>query len=261
MTHLCRLALCAALLTASAACAEPLPAGQTAAATPQADPAPQGGEHAELRRQLEELVGLPPDEIRPSSAANMLEARWGTNFAYVTPDGRHVVYGDMLDLATGEAISENSRKRMRVAVLDRLGADNMIEFAPRKPKHTVTVFTDIDCGYCRKMHREMQAYNDSGIAVRYVFFPRTGPGTDSFRKAEAVWCSKDRKMALTRAKSGANVSAPSCPNPILREWEVGQELGLRGTPMIVLDDGEVVNGYLPAAALLARIKGAPAPAN
>lgn len=246
MSLLSRFALCASLALFNTACAEPLPA-------PQADSAP--GDYAALSKQLEELVGLPPDEIRPSAARDMLEARWGTNFAYVTPDGRHVVYGDMIDLASGEAISENSRKRLRVSVLDQLGAQNMIEFAPRKPRYTVTVFTDIDCGYCRKMHREMQAYNDSGIAVRYVFYPRSGPGTDSFRKAEAVWCSKDRKMALTRAKSGVNVTAPSCSNPIQREWEVGQELGLRGTPMIVLGNGEVVNGYLPAPALLARLTG------
>lgn len=256
-----RLTLTLVLTAGLAACAEPYPGKQ-----PDAVEAPERvegsgakmdltPEAADLKARLTRMVGAPPDEVRDTPADGVLEARWGSNFAYVMDDGRHVIYGDMINLDTGEEISENSRKLMRLSALNRLGTENMIVFPAKKPRHTITVFTDIDCGYCRKMHREIQDYNDSGITVRYLFYPRSGPGTESFQKAEAVWCSKDRRAALTRAKNGGSVKAGKCSSPVTREWELGQQLGLRGTPMIILGDGEVVNGYVPASALAARFMG------
>lgn len=261
MSFATRLLPAVALLTLLAACqqddaadsqtpAEPTP---PALATPV--PVIEGiaDEHQELAANLAKLVGAAPSAIGPSPAEGMLQARWGSNFAYVTPDGRHVIYGDMLDLRTGEEITEASRKAMRLAALSRL--DEVIEFLPEKKKaeHIITVFTDIDCGYCRKMHEEIASYHAEGIGVRYVFYPRSGPGTESFRKAEAVWCSADRKKALTDAKAGDPMRGDSsCANPVLTEYQLGQEVGLRGTPMIILSDGEVINGYVPAASLAAQ---------
>jgi thiol:disulfide interchange protein DsbC len=239
-----------------AACSGPVPPADPPAETGAVDaPAVTAelGDQSALIDTLTRLVGAPPDALQAAPVPGMIEARWGSNFAYVTPDGQHVIYGDMLNLQTGEGITEASRKRMRVTALSELGEDNMISFLPESPKQVVTVFTDIDCGYCRKMHREMKDYHAAGIGIRYVFYPRSGPGTESFRKAEAVWCAEDRAATLTQAKDGAAISGPSdCANPILREFQLGQEIGLRGTPMIVLPDGEVVNGYVPAAALAAQ---------
>lgn len=236
-----------------AACADPAPPAVPAPPSAAVEPLPALTEAA-LKARLAQLVGAEPDALQPAPAPGMIEARWGTNFAYVTPDGEHIVYGDLLNLNTGEALTELSRKSMRRDALDRLGADNMISFLPAKPQHVVTVFTDIDCGYCRKMHREMPDYHAAGIGIRYVFYPRSGPGTDSFRKAENVWCAKDQQATLTRAKDGESIPGDgSCANPILREYQLGQEIGLRGTPMIILPDGEVVNGYLPAQALAAQL--------
>lgn len=238
------------------ACAEPLP---EAAKTP---PAPSAATDAnalpadaqpELRARLEALVGTPPDSLSEAAAPGMLEARWGSEFAYVTADGRFMVYGDLLDLQTGEALTEGSRKSMRLALLDELGEENMIRFVPDNAQNVITVFTDIDCGYCRKMHREIGDYNKLGIGVQYVFYPRSGPGTESFRKAEAVWCAEDRKASLTQAKAGEAVAGKGdCDNPVLREYQLGKEIGLRGTPLIVLPDGETVNGYVPASSLAAQ---------
>ncbi|ULQ46760.1 DsbC family protein [Flagellatimonas centrodinii] len=245
-------ALFSALLLAS--CADPLPDTATAVSPPPTlPPALPAGAHPDIRARLEKLVGVPPDALREADAPGMLEARWGTEFAYVTADGQHVVYGDLLDLQTGEALTERSRKAMRLALLDELGDDNMIRFVPDGAQNVITVFTDLDCGYCRKMHREIDDYNQAGIGVRYVFYPRSGPGTDSFRKAETVWCADDRKAAFTSAKAGKPVAGPSdCDNPVLQEYQLGKEIGLRGTPLIVLPDGEVVNGYVPAPTLAAQ---------
>lgn len=210
-----------------------------------------------VRDMLSEyLPEIKKEDINPSGVPGLYEVRQGFLFGYVTADGKVLIQGDMINLETGEELTENRRKSDRVAMLDKLGEGNMIVYGPEEKdrKHTITVFTDIDCGYCRKFHREMDEYTAKGIQVRYVFYPRTGPQTESFKKAEAVWCSSDRKMALTRAKGGAPlVGDPKCANPIMAEWELGQQMGLRGTPMIILPDGEVVNGYVPADALAQRL--------
>jgi thiol:disulfide interchange protein DsbC len=202
---------------------------------------------------------LAKENVRPTVTADLYEVQLGPMYGYVTADGKYLIQGDLVNIETGEEITENQRRGYRLKRLDELGSANMIEFAPAKgARHTVTVFTDIDCGYCRKLHSEISEYNDAGIAVRYVFYPRAGMGSDSFRKAEAVWCAADRKQALTQAKQGAPVqAAASCSNPIAREWQLGQELGLRGTPMMILPDGDVVNGYVPPQQLAMRLDNKP----
>jgi len=116
------------------------------------------------------------------------------------------------------------------------------------------VFTDLDCGYCRKLHSEMAKYNELGIRVRYLFFPREGPDTESWDKAVSVWCSANRNDALTRAKKGETIKAAKCkPNPVQRDYELGQDVGLRGTPAIVLPDGDLLPGYVPPAMLAQRL--------
>jgi len=199
------------------------------------------------------------EDIHPTTAPGLYEVQSGALFGYVTADGKFLVQGDLINIESGEEITENRRREFRVARIGQLGAANMIEFAPAGgAKHTVTVFTDIDCGYCRKLHSEIEQYNAAGIAIRYLFYPRAGLGSDSYRKAEAVWCSPDRKAALTQAKAGGPIPGDNkCENPIAREWQLGQELGLRGTPMLVLPDGEVVNGYVPPQQLAARLDAPP----
>lgn len=262
MSLVFRVGLSAAWLLAVSACSGPVPPAEETPAAPETAPPAvpvELGDQSALIEQLTRLVGAPPDALQAAAVPGMIEARWGTSFAYVTPDGGHVIYGDMLNLQTGEGITEASRKRMRISALSELGEENMISFLPESPQQVVTVFTDIDCGYCRKMHREMKEYHAAGIGIRYVFYPRSGPGTDSFRKAEAVWCADDRAASLTLAKDGVDIPGTGdCANPVLREFQLGQEIGLRGTPMIVLPDGGVVNGYVPAAALAARFSPSPA---
>ncbi|HVT36377.1 MAG TPA: DsbC family protein [Nevskiaceae bacterium] len=208
-----------------------------------------------VRQRLADAVGQPPDSISTSTVDGMLEAKWGTNFAYVTQDGRYAVFGDAVNLETQEEVTENQRRGARVAALKELGDENTIEFAPAKTRYVVTVFTDVDCGYCRMLHRQVKEFNDEGIAFHYAFYPRSGPDTDSFKKAQQVWCAADRKTALTNAKNGETPMGPAnCVNPVMREWELGQKLGLRGTPMLVLPNGEAISGYVPPQELLARLQ-------
>jgi thiol:disulfide interchange protein DsbC len=129
----------------------------------------------------------------------------------------------------------------------------MIVFGPAAAKHSITVFTDVECGYCRKLHNDIEQLTKLGVRVRYAAYPRSGPGTDDWRKMEAVWCAKDRKAAITQAKQGQNVKSEKCATPVASQFELGEQLGVRGTPAIFTTQGDYIGGYLPPAQMLEEL--------
>jgi len=218
----------------------------------------QAADDAAAAATIAKALGITPENVRPSPVAGLYEIQHQREFAYVTADGRYLLRGDLVDLKSGEELTENRRRVDRLDVLAKLGSKKFIEFSPPPPvvaKYTVTVFTDIDCGYCRKLHSEIAQYNAKGIAIRYAFYPRSGPDTESWQSAEAVWCAADQRKALTDAKAGATVKlkGKACDNPIAEEYQLAQDLGIRGTPMMVLPNGDVFPGYVPAGQLAAKL--------
>ena len=139
--------------------------------------------------------------------------------------------------------------------------DESILFSPVDPKYSVTIFTDVDCTYCRKLHAQINEYLDRGISVRYVLYPRNGPASRAWSKSEDVWCAKDRNEALTAAKLDRKFETSECDASMIgKHYALGQGVGLSGTPAIVLEDGTLIGGYLPPAALAGRLESAsPAP--
>lgn len=206
---------------------------------------------AEIKARLGKL--LPEykiDSIDKTPVSGLYEVVMGPQVIYVSGDGKYMIQGRLIDLANREDLTEPRRAAARIAAVDKIGEDNMVIFAPEKYDHTVTVFTDIDCGYCRKLHREIDSYGDAGIRVRYVFYPRAGIGSDSFKKAVAVWCAEDRRQAMTDAKSGIELESKGCDNPVKEHMELGELLGVSGTPAILLESGDMIPGYVPAKRLL-----------
>ena len=195
------------------------------------------------------LPGVSLDNISPSPVSGISEVQVGPRLFYVTNDGKYLLQGSLIDLATRVDVSEERRKGIRLDAINAVGEENMIVFPAREQRHTITVFTDIDCGYCRKLHNEIQQYNDKGITVRYMMFPRAGAGSESYRKAVAVWCSDDRNAAMTSAKNGKALDMKTCENPVDRHMELVQQLGARGTPFIILESGDTQPGYVPAKQL------------
>lgn len=202
----------------------------------------------------EKLPGVELEDIQSSPVAGLYEVAVGANVVYLSTEGRYLIQGDMVDLEGNENLTEERRGALRLKALGQVGTDKMVVFAPEKVKHAITVFTDIDCAYCRKLHREMAQINGLGIEVRYLFWPRSGPNTDSWTKAEKVWCSADRNAALTSAKAGNPVQGEVCKGtPLLEHYKLGRDVGLRGTPAIVTDKGRLISGYLPAPQLAAEL--------
>ncbi|CAK0764757.1 thiol:disulfide interchange protein DsbC [Gammaproteobacteria bacterium] len=190
------------------------------------------------------------NSITASPIPGMYEVLMGPNLAYFSADGRYMLVGDLVDSKTYKNLSAARRNEARSKTLDALGEENMFIFAPEKPaKHTITVFTDIDCGYCRKLHRDIKSYNENGIKVRYLMFPRAGKDSKSYEKAVDAWCAKDRNAALTKAKNGEELDRKECSNPIQRHMTLGEQMGVTGTPTIVTDSGEILPGYVPAEPL------------
>jgi thiol:disulfide interchange protein DsbC len=197
---------------------------------------------------------IEPDKISPSPVSGLVEVVIGPRLFYFSEDGKFLVNGNIIDVQNKEDVTEPKTAEARKGALDNLGEDEMVIFAPKETKHTVTVFTDIDCGYCRKLHDQMGEYNDLGISVRYLLYPRSQIGSPSYNKAVNVWCAKDKKQALTDAKSGVSVDAKECPNPVSNNMRFGRMMGVNGTPAIVLSNGQMVRGYLPPKALIKRLE-------
>jgi thiol:disulfide interchange protein DsbC len=206
----------------------------------------ESGGHDAIERSLRAVLpDMKTDQIRPSPIKGISEVQVGPRLFYVTNDGRYLLQGSLIDLQTRQDISENRRKTFRLEAINALGEKDMIIFPAKNPRHTVTVFTDVDCTYCRKLHKQINRYNDLGITVRYLLYPRSGANTPSYYKAVTVWCSDNRQDALTRAKAGEELKPRDCPNPVTDVIALGEAVGLQGTPAIVLDDGEMVPGYVP----------------
>ena len=242
----------AATLFGSAAFAQSGVAANPVAA-PASTSAAKGDPRAAIAKKLE---GLKVEDVRLSPVDGIFEVSRGSDISYVSSDGHYAIVGDMIDLDSDANLSENRRRGIRTRLIETVPESEMLIFSPKDPKYTITVFTDIDCGYCRRLHSQIAEYNRLGIRVRYLFFPRSGPDTDSWHKAEQVWCSSNRNDALTRAKNGETIDAPKCPadNIIARDYELGHKLAVEGTPAIILSSGEMLPGYAPPGQLAKYLK-------
>ncbi len=213
---------------------------------------------AEVRAALK--VAVPngtPDSLTPAPIPGMFEAVFGTQVLYVSADGRYLLEGNLYDLKTRRNLTESKRNQGRMKVLASLDPKDMIIFAADKPRHVVTAFTDIDCGYCRKMHSQIADYNKLGITFRYLAYPRAGVNSESYYKAVSVWCADDRREAMTRAKQGEKLPRADCANPVETHMAAAHAVGVTGTPTLVLENGQVIPGYVEPKRLLELLdKGA-----
>jgi len=256
------LALVASLGACAAEPTAPQPsAPRTAApATAVAAPAAPASVEAAVRKALEEVApGASIDGIQASPIPGFQEVAIGSRVFYISDDGQYLVQGTLYDITRRESLTEASEARLRKKVLDGVSADRHISFAPPLPRHRVTVFTDIDCGFCRQMHANVAEYNRLGIAIDYLFYPRAGLNSESFEKAVSVWCAPDRQAAMTAAKAGQELPRANCANPVARDHDLGRRVGLTGTPAIYAGSGELLGGYVEPAEMLARLEELAAP--
>jgi thiol:disulfide interchange protein DsbC len=191
--------------------------------------------------------------ISETPIEGLLMVQVGGDVVYATADGKYMVQGRVIDLETREDLTESAKAEVRRDLLAKADSKSQITFAPVETKYDLTVFTDIDCGYCRKLHAQMDEYNQQGIAIHYMAFPRAGIGSHSYEKAVSVWCASDQRGAMTQAKLGAEPDPAQCDNPIEAQYQLGRELGVTGTPSLLTADGQMIPGYVPPEQLRARL--------
>lgn len=190
--------------------------------------------------------------VKPAPVPGLYEVMLGPTVLYMTPDAKFVIKGDLIDLDGRTNVTDQRRTQARVEAFHALGDDSAIVFPASggKARHSIYVFTDIDCGYCRKMHQEINQLNSAGVTVNYLAFPRTGLDSESYDKAVAVWCAGDRQAALTSAKSGKKLQGGKCTNPVANHFRLGEAIGVHGTPAVYSESGEELGGYIPAKELV-----------
>jgi thiol:disulfide interchange protein DsbC len=191
--------------------------------------------------------------ISETPIEGILMVQVGGDIVYATADGRYLIQGRVVNLDTHEDMTEVAKTQVRKDILASVDASKQITFSPEDPAYDLTVFTDIDCGYCRKLHAQVQEYNDNGIAIHYMAFPRAGIGSRSYEKAVSVWCAADQQEALTLAKQGADPEPESCDNPVAEQYQLGVAMGVTGTPALLMADGTLIPGYVPPEQLRERL--------
>lgn len=202
------------------------------------------------------------DEVRSTPVPGLYELRFGYRIAYVDASGQFgfLGSGDLQDVASGENLTQSRRAEVRRELMASLDGWDTLDFMPDRTEHELLVFTDVDCGYCRRLHQQMAEYHALGIGVRYVAFPRSGPDTDSWTTMQSIWCSDDRPAAMTSAKAGGFVPERQCDSvSVERHFELGREIGLSGTPALLTPGGELIPGYVPPIRLAAILEEETAP--
>ena len=207
-----------------------------------------------LRKALTERLPKAADAtIKQSPVKGLYEVLSGGQVMYMTGDARYVIDGSMFDLEQRRNLTEETRSVVRKQVVDDLGEDNMLVYKPKgETKHTITVFTDIYCPYCQRLHQEMDQYLEQGVKVRYVFLPFKGK--KSFDTSVSVWCADNQNAAMDKAKAGEDIPTKTCDNPISEHQSLATTLGIRGTPAIMLENGYLNPGYVPADKLVQQMQ-------
>jgi thiol:disulfide interchange protein DsbC len=208
----------------------------------------------EIRQALQGLdPNTPVQSIKPAKIDGLFEVVIGNEVYYVSANGRYIFNGDIYDASTRENLTSITRGKIALKIIDKVGESGMIIYEPKKVRRTLTVFTDVDCPYCRKFHDDLPQHLANGIRVRYVMFPLRGLKSNVYRKEVSVWCSKDRKKALDEAKAGKAIKVKQCANPIADNYILAQKLGVNSTPTLMTDKGVLLPGYMPPAHLAARL--------
>ncbi|MCY3811616.1 MAG: DsbC family protein [Gammaproteobacteria bacterium] len=203
--------------------------------------------------------GLPAESVVPAAAPGLFEVEvQGGDYLYVTPDCRYFIFGNLYEIQDDHrlvAVTEGRRSARRLEIVDGIAESDMLVFSPDgTPKASVLVFTDTDCGYCRQLHKQMPEYHALGIEIRYLAYPRAGVGSPSYDRMVSAWCAVDPLDALTRLKNGEEIPPRACVNPVAAQYQLGQDVGLSGTPTLVLADGRMLPGYTPPAQLAALLE-------
>ncbi len=206
-----------------------------------------------LKEKLKKIFKSEPASIKPSAVPDLYEVMYGTEVVYVTADGKYFLAGDLINMDSRKNMTEVAKRSVVKDLLNK--KDNKpVVFKADNEKYKLTVFTDIDCPYCAKLHREVPELNKKGVTIEYLMFPRAGLASNSFNKAVSMWCADDQQQAMTDAKARRPIPEKTCDNPIADQYNLGGEIGVNGTPALITQSGKMIPGYVPADRLVRMLE-------
>ncbi len=202
------------------------------------------------------MPGLDVTSISETPIPGVLELLSGGDIYYLTPDASYMMQGALIDMDKQVNLTNQRKGSVHIGLINAMPEEKMVVFSPEEGKEAreITVFTDTSCPYCSKLHEEVEQLTDAGIKVRYLLYPRAGLGSSAHKELQSVWCADDQQAAMTAAKQRQPIDQKECVNPIEDHIALAQQVGLRGTPLIYLDSGEIVNGYRPADQLVKLVQ-------
>lgn len=192
--------------------------------------------------------------ISETPIEGVLQVQMGMEIYYATADAKYLIAGRIIEMDTRVDLTDQAKSEMRRDLIADLDVSKNIAFSPESPVHELLVFTDIDCGYCRKLHSQIEEYMAEGIAISYLAFPRAGVGSGSYDKYVSVWCADDQQAALTDAKAGNEPTPLQCENPVTEQYDLGRAIGVSGTPALLTSNGTLIPGYMPPQQLRERLE-------
>ncbi len=210
----------------------------------------------EIKNRLEVLVpGYDVNSVKASAIPGLYEFVGDGQVLYISKDGRYIVNGYIIDMEDKVNLTEKAQNKVTQKIIADYDEKKMITFtAEGKPRHVITIFTDVDCPYCAMLHKEVPKLNKAGITMRYLMYPRTGPGSPTFIKSVSTWCADDQNKAIGVAKEGGVLEAKTCDNPVQEQFELGQKIGVTGTPTLIFESGKTVPGFIPADQLIKMLE-------
>ena len=193
------------------------------------------------------------EKVRAAPIPGLCEATVDTEIFYISESGEYLLVGNLIAIRSGNNLTQQSRAIIVKKIIDKQDEKKMITIGPARAKRTITVFTDVDCPYCARLHEDVPQLNRMGVKVRYLLYPRNGINSPTYKKSVSVWCARNRIKAIGVAKAGGKLKKKTCTNPVAAHYKLGQRLGITGTPTLILEDGTRIGGYVPAPRLLTML--------
>jgi thiol:disulfide interchange protein DsbC len=209
---------------------------------------------AAIRERVEALVPeINSLAIAETPVPGVMEVQLNNEVIYMSEDGRYLMQGRLIDLETQTDLTDAAKTVVRREKIAELDESQMVSFGPEDAEYELMVFTDTDCGYCRRLHEQIEDYTNEGIRINYLAFPRAGVGSETYNTMVSVWCADDRKEAMTTAKAGNQPPQAQCDNPVESQYQLGRALGVTGTPSMMTPNGDMIPGYVPPQQLKQRL--------
>ena len=215
-------------------------------------------DEAAIRKNLaERLPNFPKiDEVNKSPVAGLFEVRLGTDIVYTDEAGNFLIQGALIDTRSKVDLTQARIDKLTAIDFASLPLKDAVLVRQGSGARKVVVFADPNCGYCKKLERDLLALKD--VSIYTFLYPILGP--DSTSKSRDIWCAKEPAKVwrawMVDGQTPAKVTGTCDAAALERNTEMGKKYKVQGTPALVFEDGTRAPGAIPAAQIETRLVAA-----